>query len=503
MSNFAIAAGDHLTAEAAADVLRAGGNAVDAAIAAAMTACVTEPVLASLLGGGFMMVRQPDGKAKLLDFFVQTPKRKVALGELDFRAIEADFGETTQSFHIGAGSIATPGVARGLAEAHARYGVTPFTDLAAPATRIAKEGVPLAAFQAGVLEIVKPIYVATPEAAKTFGNGERPLQAGEILRNPALADVIETFAREGDRFMYEGEVAGAILSLDGGHLSADDLKDYQAVWREPLVEKRGGARIIMNPPPALGGALISFALRMMAADDTPTDITRAFAATSRARVESRISQDAVGGASRLLAPDLVVMYQKELMRRKAAQRGTTHISVIDKDGLGAAITLSNGEGCGLIAPGTGLMPNNMLGEEDLMPGDWHEWGADMRLSSMMTPMSIEWPDGRAVMMGSGGSNRIRTALARVASQIVDHGARLEQAINAPRIHVEGADTPRVDFEDRFRDDHRAALLSAFPEATPWSITSMFFGGVHGVQRDAKGGMDAAGDPRRNGIALVG
>lgn len=503
MSNFAIAAGDTLTANAAAEVLRAGGNAVDAAIAAALTACVTEPVLASLLGGGFMMVRQPDGKAKLLDFFVQTPKRKVSPADLDFRAIEADFGETTQSFHIGAGSIAAPGVARGLAEAHARYGATPFADLAAPAAETAAKGAPLAEFQAGVLEIVKPIYIATPEAARTFGDGERPLQAGELLRNPALADVIDTYAREGDRFIYEGEVAGAVLSLDGGHLSGADLKDYQAVWREPLIEQRGGARVIMNPPPALGGALIAFALRMMAADDAPVNVAQALAATSRARVESRISQDAIAGAARLLAPDLVALYQRELMQRKAAQRGTTHISVIDKDGLGVAITLSNGEGCGLIAPGTGLMPNNMLGEEDLMPCDWHEWGADMRLSSMMTPMAIEWPDGRAVMLGSGGSNRIRSALAQVTAQIIDHGARLEPAINAPRIHVEGAEAPRVDFEDRFREDHRAALLQAFPEATPWRITSMFFGGVHGVERGAKGGVDAAGDPRRNGTAIIG
>ena len=497
---FAVAAGHRATAETAADVLREGGNAIDAAIAGALVACVAEPVLASLLGGGFLMARKPSGEAKLLDFFVQTPRTKER--DCDLREVEADFGETKQIFHIGAGSVAAYGVPRGLAEAHERLGRMPFAELAAPAARLAKEGAPLSAFQAKVLEIVRPIFVATPEARATFGDGDAPLKEGALYRNEPLADVIETFAREGDRFLHEGEVAGAVLSLDGGHLTALDLKRYQARWRDPLVETRGRARLFLNPPPSLGGALIAFALRLIEAGDGPAEIADAFAATSRARLETALNDDPRGGASRLFEGDLMKRYQREVAKRRAAVRGTTHISVIDQQGMGAALTLSNGEGCGLVAPGTGLMPNNMLGEEDLTGPDL-DWTPDQRLSSMMAPMAVDWPNGRALMLGSGGSNRIRTALAQVVHRVIDGGERLEDAIAAPRVHLEGAKEPKADFEDRFREDKRGELLTAWPEAQPWPTDSMFFGGVHGVARDAGGGVEAGADHRRDGAVVIG
>ena len=498
---FAVAAGHRLTAETAAETLRAGGNAVDAAVAGALTACVAEPVLASLLGGGFLMARKPNGDARLLDFFVQTPRVKER--DADLREIEADFGETRQVFHIGAGSIAAYGVPRGLREAHDRLGRMPFAELAAPAIRLAAEGAPLSEFQAKVLEIVRPIFTATAEARTVFGDGEAPLKAGAAYRNPALGDVIDTFAREGDRFFHEGEVAQAVLALDGGHLTALDLKRYQARWREPLVEKRGAARMFLNPPPSLGGALIAFALRLMEAGDGPAETALAFAATSRARLESDLNHDPRGGALRLLGDDLVDRYRREIAPRRAAVRGTTHISVIDGAGMGAALTLSNGEGCGMVARGTGLMPNNMLGEEDLVGPDLMDWMPDQRLSSMMAPMAVDWPDGRAAMLGSGGSNRIRTALAQVLAHVVDGGARLEDAIAAPRVHVEGAKDPKADYEDRFREDRQAALLRAFPEAQAWPEDSMFFGGVHAVARDARGGVEAGADHRRDGAVIIG
>lgn len=501
MSKFAIAAGDPVTAEAAATALCAGGGAVDAVIAGALAACVAEPVLASLLGGGFMMVRDADGRGHLCDFFVQTPKRKVSAAEMDFRAVEADFGETSQVFQIGAAAIAAPGVAAGLAEAHARFARIPFPELAAPAVKAAKDGVLLTDYQASVLQIVKPIFTATPDALAVFGDGETLLGPGDLYRNVPLADVIETYAHEGPRFMQEGEVASALLSLEGGHLTAADLKGFAVKWRQPLVETRGAARILLNPAPSLGGTLIAFALRLIDQGATPSEIAWAFAATSRARLAVDLNRQPAAGAARLLAPDLVDTYRREIAAQKVAVQGTTHISVIDGSGVGAAITLSNGAGSRLIAPGTGLTPNNMLGEEDLIPGDWHEWTQDTRLSSMMAPTAIEWPDGDLAMIGSGGSNRIRTAIAQVAARVIDGRARLEDAVAAPRIHVEGAES-KVDFEDRLAEGDCADLLAAYPEAQGWGRESMFFGGVHAVRRDAKGGFEAAGDRRRAGVAVT-
>ncbi len=500
---YAVAAGHRLTAEAAAETLRAGGTAVDACIAGALAANAAEPVLASILGGGFLMVREASGKTRLLDFFVQTPRRKRPEAELDFREIHADFGETRQAFHIGVGAMATPGVAAGLAVAHERWGRTPMTELAAPAVAAAK-GVEVTAFQADLLRIVTPIYAASPAARAIYCDAEGAmLGAGATLRNPDLADVLETYAREGARFVYEGEVAAALLALaeEGGHLTRDDLRAYRPIARTPVIHRRGGAEIALNPAPSLGGSLIAFALSLIPAGATPLDYARAFAATTRARLEAAVDEDPEN-ADRLLSPEMIADYRRNLAGRPAATRGTTHISAVDRTGASAALTLSNGEGCGLIAPGTGLMPNNMLGEEDLCPRGFNFWPEDARLSSMMAPTAVTWPDGSAAMLGSGGSNRIRSALAQVLARLIDGGLRLEDAIEAPRLHSEG-DPPRIDFEDRIAEGDRAALLAAFPEARGWPADSMFYGGVHAVRRAAGGSVEAAGDPRRAGSAVAG
>jgi gamma-glutamyltranspeptidase/glutathione hydrolase len=510
MPAFAIAAGHQVTAAACEDVLRAGGTAVDAAIAGVLAACVAEPVLAGLLGGGFVMVRPPQGRAELLDFFVQSPRAKRPEAELDFRAIQADFGETTQDFHIGAGTTATPGLAPGLAEAHARFGRMPLADLAAPAVRAAREGVTVTGFQASLGRIIAPILQATPSSRALMCDGEgAPLGEGALYRNPALADVLEVFGHEGARFVTEGEVGAGLLAMarEGGHLTRDDLRFYLPRWRSPLEVSRktarGPARIAVNPPPALGGALVAFALELIAQGDGPGALARAFEATTRARIETGLREDPQEGALRLLAPDLLARYRAGIRGRKPATRGTTHISIIDANGLGAALTVSNGEGNGAIIPGTGIMPNNMLGEEDLVLGGWHSWAPDRRLSSMMTPMAVDGPDGGRAMLGSGGSNRIRTALAQVLVNLLDRGMGLAEAVEAPRLHVESS-PPVVDFElPDLPDGDRAAILSAFPEARGWAERSMFYGGVHAAMRDGRGNLSAAGDPRRAGVGITG
>ena len=508
MPDFAVACGHRVTAEAAAEVLRAGGSAVDAAIAAGLAAMAAEPALAGLLGGGFLMVREPGGQARMLDFFVQTPARCRPAHELDFRAVEAQFGTATQEFHIGAGSVATPGVAPGLSEAHAGYGRVPMTELAAPAIAAARQGVSVTAYQSMVCGIIEPILTATPAARALFCRDDKLMPEGSAFRNPELADVLEVFAHEGPRFVTEGEVAQGFLALcrEGGHLTAADLAGYRPEWRAPLRASRAGVRIAVAPPPSLGGALALFPLELLDRDPDPVALAHAFAATTRARVEADLS-DPVEGVGRLLSAAFVERYRRELLGRPVAPRGTTHISVIDAGGMGAALTLSNGEGCGLIVPGTGLMPNNMLGEADLVPEGWHCWRPASRLASMMAPMAVEWPDGRFAMLGSGGSNRIRTAMAQVLLALIDGAARMEQAIEAPRLHVEpgpepGA-PPAVDFEDLAGEPAREALLAAFPHARPWPERSMYFGGVHGARRRRAGDLEAAGDPRRAGVAITG
>lgn len=508
---FAIACGHAVTAEAAADVLRAGGSAVDAAIAAGLSAMVAEPVLAGLLGGGFMMVREADGTSHLLDAFVQTPSRKLLDGDVALDVVTADFGTTTQDFHIGAGSIAVSGLASGLAQAHARFGKIPFPELATPALRAAREGVKLTAYQARLAQIVKPILMATSGAQALHCHDGQLLGEGSTITNPELADVLEVFAHEGPRFVMEGEVAQGLLSLtdQGGQVTGDDLRNYEPIWRKPLVQNRGTARISMNPAPSLGGALIAFGLHLLPHNPDLQALIDALIATSKARLDADLLRDPQGGIAQLLSPQMTQTYQTEIQRNRASTRGTTHISIIDAEGMGAALTLSNGEGCGHILPGTGIMPNNMLGEDDLLPDGLQSWKTGQRLSSMMAPMCINWPQGGFAMLGSGGSNRIRTALLQVLTRLIDHQETLADAIEAPRLHVERAIDPeghtfdQIDAEELASAQDREALLKFWPDARLWAEPSMFFGGVHAVRASANGSTDAAGDPRRSGVALTG
>lgn len=506
---WAVAAGSRLAAESAAEALRAGGTAADAAVAAAFAAFVAEPVLASPFGGGFAMLREADGRMALLDFFAQTPRRARPEAELDLRQIEADFGDVRQRFWIGAATVATPGAAAGLKALHAAGGRIPLPELAASAVEAAAKGAPLDALQAHVAAVVAPILAASAESRAIWADAEgRPLGEGDRLANATLADFLDALAREDARFVSHGEPAAALAELcgPGGHLTRDDLRAYAPRWRAPEIVGRLGARIALNPAQAAGGALIGFALALSPRDARPVEIARALEATDGARAESGLGDDPHEAARRLAAPETLARWRGRLAaapgRGPLVRRGTTHVSVVDAAGRAAALSLSNGEGCGLIVSGTGAMANNFLGETDLV-AEPTRWPRDVRLSSMMAPTLVEWPDGRVAALGTGGSNRIRSAMTQALLHLVDGRLRLEEAVGRPRLHVETAEPHALDFEDRFPEAERSALLETWPEARAWAADSLFFGGVHAVRREREGAVEAAGDPRRAGVALAG
>ncbi len=499
MSRFAVATGHQLTSDAAAEVLRAGGTAVDGAIAAAFMACITEPVLASPLAGGFMMVSPVGAKPQLLDMFVQTPHVKRPEAEADVREIEVDFGPTQQIFHCGTGTTATPGLIPGIYAAHERFGRMPMRDLVAPAVEAMRQGIAVTDFQAEVLGYVAAIYTASDSARALYAPDGDLLKPGASLANPDMADVLEVMALEGARFIEQGEVAQALLAMEGGHLSAADLDAYRPEWREPLICKRGDMAFMLNPSPSLGGVQIALALSALPKGANDRELAKCLYEVAKIRRARDLDHHPLEGAAIMLDPGLVADLRKTLAGHQAATRGTTHISVIDPSGMGAAFTLSNGEGNGLIVPGTGIMANNMLGEDDLVPDGPHSWVPDRRLASMMCPMIVR-QGAEVTLMGSGGSNRIRSALAQVSVALAD-GTGLEDAIHAPRLHVETGEHV-LDFEDTGSEARREGLLAEFPDGKPWGRASMFFGGVHAVRWDGKSGFQAVGDPRRSGAALT-
>ncbi len=506
-----VAAGHRLTAAAADAVLREGGNACDAAIAAFFAACVAEPVLASLAGGGFLLAREPDGRAKVFDFFTETPGRRAIAGPPDFHPVTVDFGDAQQVFHVGIGACAVPGCVRGVFEAHRALGYMPMRDLVQPAVEAARAGVEVNDMQAYIFRLVEPIYM-TASAAPLFGSSSdrgRAAQRGEIIHFHELADVIETLAIEGDGLFYRGEIARSIVRLcveGGGYLTGEDLTRYRAVMRDPLGIDYRGARVLTNPPPSSGGALIGFGLRVLEAIDTGAyehggfDHLRMLAEVMRCTSLARAENLAAGaGADLLTGEPLIDRYRREILGRLKVSRGTTHISVIDRAGRAASMTVSNGEGCGVVIPGTGVMLNNMLGEEDINPLGLQCWTPGERMSSMMAPTLVVYPDGRLVATGSGGSNRIRTALLQVISNLVDFAMPAEDAVGCPRIHIEDR---VLNVEGGIDPAVAEQLAREFPDHRIFGDRNLFFGGAHTVVSIGRERFVSAADPRRSGAGWL-
>ncbi len=508
-----IAAGHTVTAEAAEHMLRAGGNAYDAVLAGMCAACAAEPVLASPGGGGFLMAKPADGPPRLYDFFAHTPAKRRPESELDFYAILADFGTAQQEFHIGRGTVAVPGFFAGLFQAQRDLCRMPMRDIVAPAAACAREGVTVTPFQAYLFQVIKPTFMATKETRAIFGSKlhkDDLVGEGELVTQPELADVLETLAIEGEDLFYRGEIAAAIDEdmREGGQLTREDLAAYVAERRTPLTLDYAGTRVFTNPPPSSGGILIAFGLRLaepldlrstaFGSPDHVRCLARVIEATARARVEAcarsetRVLEEVV-----MLDPALVKRYCDQVAGRLRADRGTTQITVIDADGNVATLTVSNGEGSGYVAPGTGIILNNMLGEEDLNPEGFHRWPTAHRMTSMMAPTILLERNGRTVATGSGGSNRIRTAILQVLLNLVDRNMSLEEAVNAPRVHYENG---LLSLEGGFDQDQLRQVLNEFPQHQIWNDLNMFFGGAHSCLREGSS-MTGFGDPRRGGVSL--
>ncbi len=507
-----IACGHELTAEAAAGILQAGGNAFDAVVAAHFAACVAEPVLASLGGGGYLLAQPAEAEATVYDFFVQTPRHRHTRTE--FYPITADFGTDQQVFHIGCGAIATPGSVRGMFTIHRELCSLPMEQLIGPAVRYARNGVMMNEFQAYILDIVSPIFTTDEITRACYSSPADPrrlVETGELLRLPLLADTLETLAREGDDWFYEGRLAEEILELcrrHGGLLEASDLRDYRVIKRPPLRVDYRGARIVTTPPPASGGILIALALELLERTgpiSTPADsaatlgrLAAVMQTCDKIRRECQLDRHGHPHRQAILAPELLRGYRDEVLDHPLCRRGTTHMSVMDAGGNIASMTVSNGEGCGRMLGTGGIMLNNMLGEEDLNPGGFHRWPPNRRMSSMMAPSLVTTTDGRRIALGSGGSNRIRTAILQVISRLIDQNMPLEAALTSPRIHYEAG---CLSLEGGLPDEVRETLASRVPNLRRWPARNLFFGGVHAVVRD-RDRFDGLGDPRRGGVARI-
>jgi gamma-glutamyltranspeptidase/glutathione hydrolase len=504
-----IAAGHQKTAEAGIEIFRLGGNAFDAAVAAILASFVTESALTSAAGGGFLLAHTKTNHNILFDFFSQTPRQKRTKGELNFYPVEVNFGDAVQEFHIGLGSMAVPGNIGGVFQVHKKLGRLPFKVVAEPAIHYAKSGIKINEFQFFCLTILKEIMASSKEARQVYAPKGELLQLGETLFMNDFAETLAYLAEKEAREFYEGEIAQQLVKdcQDyGGYLTLEDLKNYQVIERKPLIIDYRGNTFLTNPPPSSGGILIAFALELLSQVDLDDigfgtsrhlqTLAEAMRLTNQARKDgynSNLYQQDV--ENKFLSVEHVAQYQHQLTETVNKWGSTTHISVIDSEGNAASVTTSHGEGSSYVIPGTGIMVNNMLGEEDLNPHGFHQWQENMRISSMMTPTIVLKNNQPEIVLGSGGSNRIRTAILQVISNIVDFKMHVDMAVNSPRVHWENN---VFNIEPGFSQETIKAILSSTHEVVLWNKKNMFFGGVHTVMENSEGFIEGAGDRRRNG-----
>ena len=377
MMSGAVSAGHPETAQAAANILREGGNAFDAVLAGMAAACVCEPVLCSFGGGGFLMAKPANGEPWIFDFFAQTPLRHPILKQGLFPVI-CDFGPVQQKFHIGLASMRhRPGAVCSKLMNCCMFPWLQSHD------NVSKKECCLQA-QARIFQVVEPIYMDTKASRALFESKVNPgslVGEGDLIVNTQFADFLDTLSREGDDLFYRGEIAARVAEDcrgQGGSLTRADFELFKLEKRKPLSLRYADALIYTNPPPSIGGQLIAFALSILpdfgaegaAFGSTAhlSTLVQAMAFTDEVRVESHVhGTSAEEAGALLLSEEMIDAYRQRIAPHPRSYRGTTHISVVDRNGNAASLTFSNGEGCGYIVPDTGMMMNNMLGEEDINP----------------------------------------------------------------------------------------------------------------------------------------
>jgi gamma-glutamyltranspeptidase/glutathione hydrolase len=493
-----VASGHPSVTEAACTILRAGGNAFDAVVAAGFAASVAEPALTSLGGGGFLLARTIQGKSILFDFFVDTPGKGLnRKSEPNCLPVTVQFPSSEQVFNIGMGAVAVPGTLKGYIHVQRRLGRLPLSEVLAPAIKLARDGLIINSKQAYFLDLLLPIMTSTVSGCALFKPAGNYLREGDIFRNQELSTFMESLTHGGEREFYEGELAKSMaysMFEGSGSLTLTDLSSYRVIEREPLSFNYRGHRLLTNTYPSLGGPLIMLSLRLLERCRV-TDLCFGSAAHISFLVSVMREIDFYRANGYTEDLDCYGLSQNlELGCNSSFLGSTTHISVYDAAGNAASMTTSNGEGSGCFAANTGIMLNNMMGEDDLHQDGFHIKPPGMRVTSMMAPSLLLADDKLQLILGSGGSKRIRSAIIQVIFNIVDLGFDLCTAVKAPRIHWDGH---QIQAEPGFDDAILASLATRWP-VNCWKVQDMYFGGVHAVSTSGEG----VGDPRRDGHSTV-
>jgi gamma-glutamyltranspeptidase / glutathione hydrolase len=518
-----VVSGSGIASEVGRDILRQGGNAVDAAVAVGFALAVVHPEAGNLGGGGFMIIRLEDGSVHALDYRETAPARASRDMYLDARGEPTDRSLTG---HLAAG---VPGAVAGLTEAQRRFGRLPLATVIGPAIGLARDGFVVDEYRSESIADDSARLALFPASRRSFlPDGARPAP-GSVLRQPDLAATLEAIRDHGADGFYRGRVADLIVAemgRGGGLISREDLAGYRAIWREPVALRYRGYTVYSMPPSSSGGITMGEILNIMEGYDPLPP----FGSPALVHLEAEAMRRAFTDRNTYLGDPAFVQNPTDRLLSKAyaadlrrdigdhatptpalapgprTGSSTTHYSVVDERGtaVSCTTTLNDSYGSAVTVSGAGFLLNDEMDDFATAPGRPNMYGLvqgeanaiapGKRMLSAMTPSIVLDPAGRLLLVvGTPGGPRIITMVYHVISNVIDHHMSLAQAIEAPRMHHQGLpDTLRVE-----RGGFPLATLDSLRARGHAIGSGGYWGDVEGIMR-TRAGWEGVSDPRRGG-----
>lgn len=521
-----VASDNRLAAAVGAEIMKQGGNAIDAAVATGFALAVTFPEAGNLGGGGYMVIRLADGRVAALDYRETAP-----LAATHDMYVGAN-GKLTGESVIGPRASGVPGAVAGMLEAHRKYGVLPLAKVLAPAIRLASAGFVVDSTLFRSLTGEKYRIESSAGKSLFFPNGA-PLPIGSRLRQPELARTIKLIADSGAAVFYRGSIADSIaaeMQRDGGLITKADLVRYRPIWREPIRSSYRDYSLISMPPSSSGGITVTEILNILEAYGPPA----AFGTAERVHAVASASQRAfVDRNSKLGDPAFVRVplstltsksYARSIARsisrghadpttRVASHMGegneTTHYSVVDQSGNAVATTttLNDLYGSGVYVSGAGFFLNDEMDDFTTQPGTPNMYGLiqgeansiapGKRMLSAMSPTIVLDPRGNLLLVtGARGGPRIISATSQIILNVIDHRMSLADAMSAPRLHHQALpDSIRLE-----KGGFDPAVIARLRTMGHFVYELSGIASASSVMR-VKGGYEGMGDPRSHGDAV--
>lgn len=524
----AVAAPDQYGAQVAADILKKGGNAVDAAVATAFTLAVTYPEAGNIGGGGFMTLFI-DGKPYFLDYREVAPKAATRNMYLD------DKGEVIENLSlVGVRAAGVPGTVMGLWEAHQKFGKLPWSELLTPAIGYAKNGFKVAEKQYQYRNDAQGMFKTATNFNDYFGN----MKVGELFKQPEMAQTLERIADKGVSEFYQGKTADLLVAqmqADKGLITKEDLKDYKAVWREPMAVSWRGNVVYTAPPPSSGGVALAQLLGIKedrAADFKGVAHNSAQYIHLLAEIEKRVFADRADylGDPAFTKVPVDQLVAKDYLAKRAAQvnpkaisdtdkvkpglepHQTTHFSIVDKQGnaVSNTYTLNLDYGSGVVVKGAGFLLNDEMDDFSAKPGAANAFGVvggdanaiepGKRMLSSMSP-SLMTRDGKVeLVIGTPGGSRIFTSIFQVMNNLYDYGMPLDKAVAAQRVHHQLLPKDTIYFDSYAPLTGPVAdelkKMGYVLEDQGWEM-----GDIQAIRVDGAK-LETASDPRGRGVGLI-